>query len=56
MGEAITELVEGAMGSPWVYLALCGFAAIDAFFPMVPSESLDVSAGVFAASLLSAFH
>jgi len=50
MGEAITELVEGAMGSPWVYLALCAFAAIDAFFPVVPSESLVVTAGVFAAT------
>ena len=50
MGEAITELVEGAMGSPWVYLALCAFAAIDAFFPVVPSESLVITAGVFAAT------
>jgi membrane-associated protein len=50
MAEAITELVEGAMGSPWVYLALCAFAAIDAFFPAVPSESLVISAGVFAAT------
>ena len=43
------ELVEGAMGSPWVYLALCAFAALDAFFPIVPSESLVITAGVFAA-------
>jgi membrane-associated protein len=50
MSDAITELVEGAMGSPWVYLAICAFAAIDAFFPVVPSESLVVSAGVFAAT------
>ena len=50
MAEAITELVEGAMASPWVYLALCAFAAIDAFFPVVPSESLVISAGVFAAT------
>jgi membrane protein DedA with SNARE-associated domain len=50
MSEAITELVEGAMGSPWVYLAICAFAAIDGFFPAVPSESLVVSAGVFAAT------
>jgi membrane-associated protein len=50
MAEAITELVEGAMSSPWVYLALCAFAAIDAFFPVVPSESLVISAGVFAAT------
>jgi membrane protein DedA with SNARE-associated domain len=44
------NLVEGAMGSPWVYLALFAFAAIDAFFPAVPSESLVISAGVFAAA------
>jgi membrane-associated protein len=50
MSDAITELVEGAMGSPWVYLAICAFAAIDGFFPAVPSESLVVSAGVFAAT------
>jgi membrane-associated protein len=50
MADAITDLVEGAMGSPWVYLALCAFAAIDAFLPAVPSESLVISAGVFAAT------
>jgi membrane-associated protein len=50
MGAAITEMVEGAMGSPWIYLALCAFAMIDGFFPAVPSESLVVSAGVFAAT------
>jgi membrane protein DedA with SNARE-associated domain len=38
------------MGSPWVYVALCAFAALDAFFPIVPSESLVITAGVFAAS------
>src|SRR5215208_1732572 len=50
MADAITDLVEGAMGSPWVYLALCAFAAIDAFFPVVPGESLVITAGVFAAT------
>ena len=50
MGTAITDMVEGAMSSPWIYLALCAFAAIDGFFPLVPSESLVVSAGVFAAT------
>ncbi len=50
MGAAISDLVEGAMGSPWIYLALCAFAMIDGFFPLVPSESLVVSAGVFAAT------
>jgi len=50
MADWITELVEQAVGSPWVYLALFAFAALDAFFPLVPSESLVISAGVFAAS------
>jgi membrane-associated protein len=50
VADSITDLVEGAMGSPWVYLALCAFAALDAFFPIVPSESLVITAGVFAAS------
>lgn len=50
MTETITELVEGAVGSPWIYLALCAFAALDAFLPMVPSESLVIGAGVFAAT------
>ncbi len=49
MADAITNLVEGAMGSPWIYLALFAFAALDAFFPIVPSESLVITAGVFAA-------
>lgn len=43
------ELVEAAMSSPWVYLALFGLAALDAFFPLVPSESAVITAGVFAA-------
>jgi membrane protein DedA with SNARE-associated domain len=50
MSDAIMDYVEGAMGSPWVYVALLAFAMIDGFFPAVPSESLVVSAGVFAAS------
>jgi membrane-associated protein len=50
MADAIANYVEGAMGSPWIYLALCALAMVDAFFPAVPSESLVVSAGVFAAT------
>jgi membrane-associated protein len=50
VADSITDLVEGAMGSPWVYVALCAFAALDAFFPIVPSESLVITAGVFAAN------
>ena len=50
MADRITELVEQAVGSPWIYVAVFAFAALDAFFPLVPSESLVISAGVFAAS------
>ncbi len=44
------ELAEGAMDSPWIFAALFAFAALDAFFPIVPSESLVITAGVFAAN------
>ena len=44
------DLAEGAMDSPWIFAALFAFAALDAFFPIVPSESLVITAGVFAAS------
>ncbi len=50
MSDWITTTVEGAMSSPWIFLALFAIAMIDAFFPAVPSESLVVTAGVFAAS------
>jgi len=44
------ELAENAMDSPWIFAALFAFAALDAFFPIVPSESLVITAGVFAAN------
>ena len=50
MTEAIVEFVEVALNSPWGLLALAAVAAIDGFFPVVPSESLVVTAGVFAAA------
>ncbi len=50
MDGSILHFVETLMGSPWVYAALLAFAAIDGFFPLVPSESLVITAGVFAAA------
>lgn len=50
MTDEIVDFVEGALGSPWGLLALAAIAAIDGFFPVVPSESLVVTAGVFAAA------
>lgn len=44
------ELVHTAVTSPWFYLVLFAVAAIDGFFPVVPSESTVITAGVYAAS------
>lgn len=43
------EALETAITSPWAYLAVFAIAALDAFFPAVPSETLVITAGVFAA-------
>ncbi|TWD84311.1 membrane protein DedA with SNARE-associated domain [Kribbella amoyensis] len=50
MGDAILHFAEELMASPWIYVTLLGFAALDGFFPAVPSETLVVTAGVFAAT------
>jgi membrane-associated protein len=50
MGHAIITFVEGVMASPWVYVALLALAAGDGMLPILPSETLVVTAGVYAAS------
>ncbi|MFD5901028.1 DedA family protein [Streptomyces microflavus] len=50
MNEAILQTVEGLVTTPCVYLALFGIALLDGFFPLVPSETLVITLGVFAAS------
>jgi membrane-associated protein len=50
MGHAIISFVEGTMSSPWVYVALLALAAGDGMLPILPSETLVVTAGVYAAS------
>ena len=50
MSDAILQLTHELMSSWWIYLALWGFAALDGFFPAIPSETLVVTAGVFAAT------
>ncbi|WP_033342527.1 DedA family protein [Catenuloplanes japonicus] len=44
------ELLDAAITSPWVYLALFAVALLDGFFPIVPSETMVITAGVFAAT------
>ncbi|NVI88415.1 DedA family protein, partial [Actinomadura sp. BRA 177] len=48
--DGVWGLVDTAVTSPWFYLVLFAVAAIDGFFPVVPSESLVITAGVYAAS------
>ncbi len=43
-------VVEAVSGSSWSYVIVFAIAAIDVFFPAVPSETLVISAGVFAAT------
>jgi membrane-associated protein len=50
MSDAILHFTQELMSSWWIYLALFGFAALDGFFPAIPSETLVVMAGVFAAT------
>jgi membrane-associated protein len=45
----VIEMLEAAMTSPWVYAALFAAALLDAFFPIVPSEAMVITATVFAA-------
>ena len=49
MTDAIVALIEGVLSSPWGLLGIAVVATVDGFFPVVPSESLVVTAGAFAA-------
>ncbi|MFI0422012.1 DedA family protein [Spongiactinospora sp. 9N601] len=50
MTDAILNFLHQVMTSPWVYVALFAVAMIDGFFPVVPSETAIITAGVFAVS------
>lgn len=50
MADVILPFVEDVMSSPWIYLVLFALAALDGFFPVVPSETSVITAGVFAAA------
>jgi len=43
-------LVDAISGSSWSYAIIFSVAMLDAFFPLVPSESTVIAAGVLAAS------
>jgi membrane protein DedA with SNARE-associated domain len=48
--DAILEIAENAMSSPWIYVVILLFAAIDSVLPAIPAETLVITAAVFAAS------
>jgi membrane-associated protein len=45
---AFESFVELVSASPWTYAVILGVAAVDAVFPLVPSEATVISAGVLA--------
>ena len=45
--ESLADLVSG---SPWTYAFVLAIAAVDALFPLVPSETTAIAAGVLAAT------
>jgi len=48
--DALLSWAQHLMTSPWVYLVVCAVAALDAVLPVVPSESVVITAGVLAAA------
>ena len=47
MFESLTDIVSG---SPWTYAFIIGISALDVVFPLVPSETSVILAGVLASS------
>ena len=50
MSDFILDHARALMAMPWIYLIVFVVAAIDSFFPVVPSEALLITAGVFSAT------
>lgn len=50
MLESINGLISSVVGSPWAHLAVFLVCAVDAFFPVVPSETSVIAAAAVAAA------
>jgi membrane-associated protein len=50
MAAMFQSIVDAISGSDWSYAIVFGVAALDAFFPLVPSETTVIAAGVLAAN------
>jgi membrane-associated protein len=51
MTDTILDFAHATLTSPWIYLLVFAIAVIDGFFPVVPSETLVITTGAFAASM-----
>jgi membrane-associated protein len=47
--DAVLNLLQDVMSSPWLYAMVFALALLDGFFPIVPAETAVITAGVFAA-------
>lgn len=50
MKDQIIHFMDGIMATPWVYLGIFTIALLDGFFPVVPAETVVITAGVFASA------
>ena len=50
MIQDLVDAVVGLMSSPWVYLLIAVVSVADALVPVAPSETVVITAGVFAAA------
>ena len=48
MRSMFDQFVDWVSGSRWSYAAIFGVALLDAFFPIVPSETAVITGGVVA--------
>ncbi|WP_329017315.1 DedA family protein [Micromonospora rifamycinica] len=48
--QSVLDLLHHTVTSPWVYLVIIVVTVVDAFLPVVPGETVVITAGVFAAS------
>lgn len=47
--DLFLTLLEHTLSSPWLYLLVTAVVAVDATFPVVPAETLVITAGAYAA-------
>jgi len=46
----MSDLLHSVTATPWIYLLVLAIAMVDGFFPVVPAESLVITAAVFSSA------